>query len=127
MKYILIKPYKTISLNKIKMKKLVEKLLSEGEVELFREKDRELPKEKEILYKRVDARILKGNANKLITINLYHEVDSLCDDEKIIPNETECYGCEEVYRIPYTQDKKLLTNILNIAKNKIHSYNANRV
>ncbi len=110
------------------MKKLVNKLLSEGEVDLFREKSRDLPsEEKEILFKRVGAKILEGKVNKVITINLYHEVDPLDNNGNIIPNETDCYESEEVYRIPYTENKKLLNKVFKIAKEKIHSYNANRV
>lgn len=109
------------------MKSIVNKLLTEKQVDLFRKENMTLPEEKEKLFKRLDAQILEGEIHKVITINLYHEVDELDDKGKIIPGSTDCYEAEEIYRFPYTKNKKLLKQLLNLARKYSHSYFANRV
>ena len=104
------------------MGKLVDKLLSEESVILSEEEGMILPpEEKEKLWDIVEAQILKGQIHDVITIYLHKGVEKT--DE---PKEIEIYDSEEIYRFPYTEDKKWLEKGLKLAKEKSHSYNANR-
>ncbi|MDA3836492.1 MAG: hypothetical protein PF542_02615 [Nanoarchaeota archaeon] len=110
------------------MKDLAKILLKNGDVHLWRERSASLPpEEREALFKRASATILEGNICKVIAIRLYHEVCPTDKEGKPIKKEMDCYEAEDVYRIPYTENKELLNNMLNLAKKTIHSYNANRV
>ncbi len=105
------------------MTNLVDRLLSKKSVTLSRTKGMPLPEEEgEQLYDRVEANILKGEINNVIVITLCKEAEKT-DKSK----ECEIYDEEEMYRLPYTEDKELLTRMLKLVKKQSHSYNANRV
>lgn len=105
------------------MTRLVDRLLSKKSVTLSRTEGMILPpKEKERLYDHIEAQVLEGEINNVITITLSKEAEKT-DGSK----DCTIYDSEEMYRLPYTKDKELLSKMLKLVKKQSHSYNMNRV
>jgi hypothetical protein len=105
------------------MTRLVDRLLSKKSVTLSRTEGMVLPaEEKEKLYDRIEANVLEGEINNVIVITLCKEVEATES-----PKNCSVYDSEEMYRLPYTEDKELLSKMLKLVKKQSHSYNMNRV
>lgn len=104
------------------MEKLIEKLLKGEGITLEKTLVNNLPEENEKIYAYTTAKVLEGKFDKIIQINLSWSAQKIDN-----PKDEEVYEGEEMYRLPYTQDKELLEKMLKLVKKQSHSYNANRV
>jgi hypothetical protein len=98
--------------------RLIKKLLTEDRIEIYREED-ELQEENEILRNIVYAEILKGNYEKKISIYLEKEAS----EKNAGKDSAEIYHTEEIYKLPYSKNKKWLKiSIKNAQKQWCTSY-----
>jgi hypothetical protein len=107
---------------------LVKKLLAGEIVELSDTQGMVLPKEEhEELRDVVYAKVLEGEVAKVIAICLGKEVIYLDKKTNDRTDDGEIYHTEEMYRLPYSTNKRWLKKGLRKARKQSHSYFMNRV